>query len=696
MAGNYHWKIDTYVHERGELPKARLFSIPVTCADGPGRFFGFVATKTPATTRALVDLADELAGKGEVRQPAAAWFEKLLAAANRRFSGAVQSGEYRGDELEEMVALWGLQVRNAVSLARHGEAHAFLLQIKGRKTQCTDLFSDSAVPRPQVLFGEVISGALGTGDKIFFTGHETLNYLSLPHLQELLIEEADPLPLVGEALTDVGEGTPIVAALMHSVKIDHAVRVAAESPIASIENLIAKTKDTEAWLSPPLLTDVKGMMKGAAASMQKMMPKSKGVGSSVSDVDRSDTPPSSTPYPLPSTPTNSSQGMITRLSKLPSQMGGLPARLKTSFKTMPQQARFVLIGIGAVIVLLVASIGWKMIADARENKAAAYTAQLSEVQKKRDDIEAALIYNDEDRAWKALDAARIAVAALPRKTSSQQQTVKDLEAQLELDAQKLRHIIRVTPETVSALGEVALPSPVALVLRENDAVAVDEVGLIVSFPRAGGAAGVVSIVPDRSYSAATADTASSALLTNGTEVYTLNGATLTRFTTTAIADAPPTDVALWNRRLYVAEPGKNQVFRYSREGTGWGAKTGWVQTPNPELGDVTALAIDGAIWTAGTGGRIQKFESGIRQAFAPKRVEPAISALTDIWTGPQSENLYLFDAAGKRVIVLAKDTGMLRSQFVADWKNPTQFAVDEKNKTVYVLDGTTLTKFALP
>ncbi|TAK05707.1 hypothetical protein EPO33_01000 [Patescibacteria group bacterium] len=693
MAGNYHWKIDSYTHEKGELPKARLFSIPVTCADGPGRFFGFIVTKTPATTKALTDLADELAGKGEVRQPAAGWFEKLLAAANRRFAGAVQSGEYRGDEMEELVALWGLQVRNGVSLARHGAAHAFLLQLKGRRVQCTDLFTDSAAPRPHVLFGEVISGALGTGDKIFFTGHELLNYLSLPHLQEVLAEEADPLPIVGEALADVDERTPITAALMHSVKIDRAVRVAAESPAASIENLLAKTKDTEAWLSPPLLSDVKGMMKGAAESMQKMMPKAKSTkpeSPSVGAIHES---------PLPeSKPIDAGKGMITRLSKLPSQMGGLPARLKTSFAAMPQQSRFVLIGIGAVVVLLLASIGWKMIADARENKAAAYTAQLSDVQKQRDDIEAALIYNDEDRAWKALDAARVAVAALPRKTSAQQQTVRDLEAQLELDAQKLRHVIRVTPETVSALGEVALPSPVALVLRENDAVAVDKVGLIVSFPRAGGpaAGGVVSIVPDRSYSAATADTASSVLLTNGTEVYTLSDATLTRFTTTAIADAPPTDVALWNRRLYVAEPAKNQLFRYSREGTGWGAKTGWVQTPNPDLGDVTAIAIDGAIWTAGSGGKVQKFESGIRQAFAPKRVEPAISALTDIWTGPQSENLYLFDAAGKRVIVLAKDTGMLRTQFTADWKNPTQFAVDEKNKTVYVLDGTTLTKFPLP
>lgn len=680
MAGNYHWKIDTYAHERGELPKARLFSIPVTCADGPGRFFGFVTTKTPATTRALVDLADELAGKGEVRQPAAAWFEKLLAAANRRFTDALQSGEYRGDESEELFALWGLQVRNAVSLARHGTAHAFLMQLKGRKTQSTDLFTNSAPPRAHVLFGEVISGALGTGDKIFFTGQELLNYLSLPHLQELLVEEADPLPMVGEALADVDEHTPIAAALMHSVKIDHAVRVAAESPVASIENLLAKTKDTEAWLSPPLLSDVKGMVKGAAESVQRMMPKK---------------PNSATPAPE-SKPVDAGKGMITRLSKLPSQMGGLPAHLKTALATMPLRLRFVLIGIGAVVVLLVVSIGWKMIADARQNTAAAYTAQLSDVQKQRDGIEAALIYNDEDRAWKALDAARTAVAALPRKTAAQQQTAKDLEAQLELDAQKLRHVIRVTPETVSALGEVALPSPIALVLQEGDAVAVDKAGLIVSFPRAGGAASVVSIVPQRSYSAATADSASSALLTNGPEMYALNNSTLTRFTTTAIADTPPPDVALWNRRLYVAAPDANQIFRYSREGTGWGAKTGWVQTPNPELGDVTAIAIDGMIWTAGAGGRIQKFDGGIRQAFAPKRIEPAIAALTDIWTGPQSENLYLFDAAGKRIIVLAKDTGMLRTQFVADWKNPTRFAVDEKNKTVYVLDGTTLTKFTLP
>lgn len=692
MAGNYHWKIDSYAHESGSLPRARLFSIPVTCADGPARFFGFVATRTPTTTKALVDLADELAGKGEVRQQAAAWFEKILAAANRRFSSALQTGDYRGDEHEELVALWGLQVRNAVSLARHGQAHAFLAQRKGRKTELTDLFAEARATTPDVLFPEVIAGALGTGDQLLVTSHELVNFVSLRHVQELLADEEDPLAGLRAALDDLDRKTPLVAALVRSVRVDKAIRVAAaESSVASIENLLAKTKDTEAWLSPPLLSDVKGMVKGAAESVQKMMPKPKGAAGR--------TPPPAPPSQggeHPAAPAEAGTGMITRLTKLPSQVGGIPAQLRATLTAMPQRSRLVLIGIGAVVLLLAASIGWRAWAATQERKAEAYAQQLADVQKRRDEIEAALIYGDEDRAWNALDAARELVAALPRKSAAQQRTAQEIEGQLAAETAKLTHQVTVAPEVVSALSEVSLPSPVALVLRTDDAVAVDAAGLIVGFPRAGGAADVLSVVPGRSYSAATLQDGGSILATDGQEMYQLAGATLTRFNTTAVSDAPPPDAAVWNRRLYVAAPAQNQIFRFNRDGTGWGAKTAWVQTPNPNLGTLTALAIDGAIWTANTDGTVQRFESGIRQPFAPKRVEPAITALTDLWTDPSSENLYLFDAAGKRVIVLAKETGALKTQFTAVWSDPKAFAVDEKDKTVYVLDGTTLTKFNLP
>ncbi len=669
------------------MPKARLFSIPVTCADGPGRFFGFVVSRTPATSKAMADVADELAGKGEVRQNAGAWFEKLLAAANRRFATAVGSGEYRGDDIEDLVALWGLQVRNGVSLARHGAAHAFLFQKRGRGVNASDLFNESAPAKPGVLFGEVISGALGTNDKLFFAPHELLNYVALHHLQELVGGDKEGLGALREALADVEEGIPIVAALMHSVMIDRAIRVAAESPVSSIENLLAKTRDTEAWLSPPILSDVKGLMKGMAASAQKMLPQ------------RKPTPPADSLLTAPATgspPAEPGKGMITRLTGLGARMGGLPMQLRTTVMAMPPRSRYILIGIAVVVLLLLGSVGWRVIANQSQNRAAAYTQRLADVQKQRDDIEAALIYGDENRAWSALDAARALVAELPRKSKAQQQTVDGLLAQLDGDAQKLRHVVRVTPETVSALAEVTLPSPVALVLRDADAVVVDKAGLVVGFPRAGGAAKVLSVTPDRSYSAATIDAGNAILVTNGTDMFTLAGDALTRFATTPIATVPPTDIALWNKRLYAAAPDANQILRLSRDGTGWGAKTGWVSTPDPGLADVAALAIDGAIWTAGTGGTVQKFESGVRQPFAVKRVEPALTALTDIWTDPKSENLYLFDPAGKRVVVLAKDSGALRTQFTADWKNPTQFAVDEKNKTVYVLDGTTLTKFPLP
>lgn len=695
MSGNYHWKIDFYEHGEGTAKLARVFSIPVSCSDGPGRFFGIVSSGSVTTTRALLELADDLAGKGEVRQSATEWFEKLLAGANRRYATVISAGEVPVPET--ITALWALQIRNSVSFAAHGPAHAYLHHRQGRNTQFIDVRAEQSTGKEsQTLFGEVFSGGLAGDDKMVFTTRELFNYVALHHLQFLMDKKAEPLEAMREELTDVDAKIPIVTAMMRSLKIDKAIRVPAEGK-DSIEELVNKTRDTENWLNPPILPAMRGVLDKVVHSAQRVVQRTTTPDSAEATDELStdeETPHEQTLPDLPPAPPPG-QGTITRLFKnIPTSMGGLPSRIRAFITAVPGRSRWVLIGAGALLAILIISITVRVILQSRTRNQAAYTAALETIQERRNEVEASMIYNDEDRAWRALDAARQLVNELPQKSKAQKKTVSDLTAQLTTDAEKLQRIARITPEVVSALSEVSLPSPVAVTLRGEDVLVVDAAGIVAGFPTTGGAGRVLSVVPNRTYSAAAVDN-DILYITNGNELFTLSESTLTSVEGPALLDTPPRDMAFWNRRMYVAAPEKNQVIRLSREGAGWGARTNWIETPDPGLNDITAISIDGSVWTAGAGGTIQKFTAGKRDTLSLRRIEPALTSVNDIIVSPTADRLYVFDAAGKRVLLLKKD-GTLLTQYVADWKEPRGFTIDEKNKTAYVLDGTTLTKFPLP
>lgn len=671
-----------------------MFSIPVSCSDGPGRFFGFIATGSVSTTRALLDLADDLAGKGEVRQSAAQWFEKLLAAANRRYAAAVANGDV--PDSDKIVALWALQIRNGVHFATHGAAQAYLHHKEGRTTRFTDVGPEGE-QKGTALFGEVLSGALGGSDKMFFAGKELLNYVALHHLQFLLDKKPEPLEAMRQELTDVDAKMPIVAAMMRSVVIDRAIRVA-EGEDASIEQLAQKAQASDGWV-PPLPSAVRGVFDKVVETAQRAVShEPHPPNENLFETTTESTEPAAMRTAVPATRSTTpppGQGTITRLFKnIPETMGGLPEKVKAFATNMPGRARWILIGAAVLVLLLIGTIVTRVILQGQAKAKAAYTAQLEDIQKRRNEIEASLIYNDEDRAWRALDAARELLAALPQKTKAQKKTVEELGTQLVGDTERLQRIARITPEVVSSLSEVSLPAPVSMAVRGIEVLVADKGGIIAGFPTSGGAARVISVVPNRTYTAGAVD-GTTFYVTNGNELYTLNGDTLTASNSEALLDVAPRDMAFWNSRMYLAAPDKNQVIRLSKEGSGWGARTSWVTTPNPGLGDLTAIAIDGGVWTAGSGGKVQQFQAGTRANVSLRRIEPPLTALTDLFVSPSGDKLYLFDAAGKRVLLLKKD-GTLLSQYVADWKDPKTFAVDEKNKTVYVLDGTTLTKFALP
>lgn len=88
---------------------------------------------------------------------------------------------------------------------------------------------------------------------------------------------------------------------------------------------------------------------------------------------------------------------------------------------------------------------------------------------------------------------------------------------------------------------------------------------------------------------------------------------------------------------------------------------------------------------------------GLREEWKLRELDQPLSAPTDIYTTPDSNYLYVADSGNRRVVILAKESGLYNRQFICTgnngiWSNMKDLWADEENSTIYVLEGSKVYK----
>jgi hypothetical protein len=167
----------------------------------------------------------------------------------------------------------------------------------------------------------------------------------------------------------------------------------------------------------------------------------------------------------------------------------------------------------------------------------------------------------------------------------------------------------------------------------------------------------------------------------------------------------PVKMAAWQGRLYVLDPGADQIWRYDPSGgTFPGAPLEYfVGTRRPTLANAVDFAIDdtGRVYILFADGVIAMFRSGeeLRFGFAGfppnQSVESAHSMFLN--TNPVSPGIYLTDRVSRTVFETS-----LAGTFINSYRafDETQFdlisgvVIDENKRVIYVLSGNSI--LALP
>jgi hypothetical protein len=140
------------------------------------------------------------------------------------------------------------------------------------------------------------------------------------------------------------------------------------------------------------------------------------------------------------------------------------------------------------------------------------------------------------------------------------------------------------------------------------------------------------------------------------------------------------DMASYLTYLYVADSKNGTVYRYPRAEGGFGEKTVWLKD-TAQVAKQGTIAINENLYLGQTD-KVLVFLRGKQIPFAlPTNLNPL--TVTQVFTYPDAENIYILDAPHKRIVKLSK-TGELVAQYTHDKiAEALAFAVDESGKTAY-------------
>jgi hypothetical protein len=149
------------------------------------------------------------------------------------------------------------------------------------------------------------------------------------------------------------------------------------------------------------------------------------------------------------------------------------------------------------------------------------------------------------------------------------------------------------------------------------------------------------------------------------------------------------DLKQYNNRFYLADSASGQIYRFTKNGDELTSPTPWLNSKE-NLADAAGMDIDGNIYLLKNNGEILKYAKGKKQDFPQTAVEPAMSRATAIKVPPESNYIYIFEPANKRLIVLNKD-GKFNCQYTSDKLDDLKdFQIDEKNNKIYFLNDSTV------
>jgi hypothetical protein len=162
----------------------------------------------------------------------------------------------------------------------------------------------------------------------------------------------------------------------------------------------------------------------------------------------------------------------------------------------------------------------------------------------------------------------------------------------------------------------------------------------------------------------------------------------------------PVQLRVYADRLYLADAGANQIYRYARGDFSSLPERWFDAQTQSDLGSLRAMAIDGDIWLLYQQGLLLRYRTGTMLQFSLDNSFGQIADPVDLTVGDQGNSMiYIADSAENRILVFTKEGAYDRQLQAPEGdvlRNLRGISVDEVAGTMYILTQTYLFNHPLP
>lgn len=148
------------------------------------------------------------------------------------------------------------------------------------------------------------------------------------------------------------------------------------------------------------------------------------------------------------------------------------------------------------------------------------------------------------------------------------------------------------------------------------------------------------------------------------------------------------DLIGFSSNAYLLDAEKGQIWKYRGTADGLAEKSSYLKGEGYDLTEAISLAIDGSVWLLFSDGEIVKYTRGKKDPFVVSGLEKPFAEAIKLFTNEELDNLYILDRRNTRVVIINKETGEYKAQYV--WSGIagiTDLAAFEKEGKILLLAG---------
>jgi len=362
------------------------------------------------------------------------------------------------------------------------------------------------------------------------------------------------------------------------------------------------------------------------------------------------------------------------------------------FQNLNTKKKIAVIILFVILLIFLQSLVFLTQEKADNTKSENYDNTLVDINAKYKEVDAKLIYNDDEAAENILLEIQDLISSLQASSPAQEEQIKSLSEAAFRKINDVRHI-HVVPSPaelfdmstiLSTTQDIVQKDGIFYVLGDNGLYQIKDDNLVQVFDFSND----YNIQSMTDWPEKNKVVLSSVNDANEITyiIFDLDKKEITGGLKQSTNNTAVKDLVIYGNNLYVLDNKNNQIFKYPESGGGFANGQAWIKEEF-DTSNSSSLTIDGSIYIIDNDGKIKNLLKGITNEFDYHEPRPSISSNAIIKTFRDSDYLYIIDPNNERVVILDKE-GNIKDQYASQsFDNLKDLAIDPAEKAIYLLNN---------